>query len=418
MSIPPELIWDGKYDSHGRRREIEPERWAVPLERVETVGEAAGAGPGAFHNRLIFGDNRAVMSTLLEEFRERVDLIYIDPPFDIGADVLVRPGRGGASTAEAATSRPAERGQTERVVAYRDRWGRGADSYAQMMYERLVLMRELLSPAGSLYVHCDYRSNAVLRLILDEVFGPNRLCNEIIWHYQSGGRRRGRYSMKHDTLFLYTKSDRWTFNLEAIGRKRGAARRNHMRREVGEDGRAYFTIRSAGRVYRYSEDDLLTPADVWTDISHIQQKDPQRTGYPTQKPEALLERVILASSDPGDVVADFFCGSGTTGAVAERFGRRWILCDSGRLAIDTTRKRLEEVQAKLLRDGQPVQPFEMYRAATARGSRSSGDSRAGTDAGSTADRPDPSLPAATGRASVRAGARARRSDRSRNPRPR
>ncbi|MEP0841492.1 MAG: site-specific DNA-methyltransferase, partial [Phycisphaerae bacterium] len=293
---------------------------------------------------------------LLDELRGRIDLIYIDPPFNLGADVTMAVAAGARGAVE--------------VPAYRDRWGRGADSYEQMMFERLMLMRELLSPTGSIYVHCDRRVNAALRLILDEVFGPDRLCNEIIWHYQSGGRGRGRFSMKHDTLFWYARGDRWTFNLEAIGQARGAARRNHMRRQVGADGRTGFSIKSAGKVYTYYEDDLLTPADVWTDISHIQQKDPQRCGYPTQKPEALLERIIRACSNEGDLVADFFCGSGTTGVVAERLGRRWLLCDQSPPAVLAALKRLIQFRHDRGDSGAEVRAFEVY---------STGD--AGADAG-------------------------------------
>ncbi|HOB75340.1 MAG TPA: site-specific DNA-methyltransferase [Phycisphaerae bacterium] len=350
-----ELIWDGKYDQQGRRREVPPRAWAVPLRLVDSVPGSEPQASGELRNRIVLGDNRAVMSSLLEEYRGRIDLIYIDPPFNLGTDRLMR--------APAAPRSPgAGRKPPAGVVAYRDKWGRGANSYAQMMYERLVLMRELLSETGSLYVHCDYRVNSLLRLMLDEIFGPKRLCNEIIWHYQSGGRQRRRYSTKHDTILLYTKSNRWTFNLAAVGKPRGSQRRNHMKRQVGPDGRAYFTIRSAGKLYRYYEDDLLTPADVWTDISHIQQKDPQRCGYPTQKPEALLERIILASSNEGELVADFFCGSGTTGVVAERLGRRWLLCDSGRLAVETTINRLMKERQALEKAGRPVRPFEVYEA--------------------------------------------------------
>lgn len=360
QEVRSELIWEGKYDEHGRRREVEPSRWAAPLRLVKSW---PGSGnclrtdqptQGEWRHRLMLGDNRAVMSALLSEYRGQIDLIYADPPFNLGCDVTMRAPVSG-------TNQPDNR---KRAVAYRDRWGRGPDSYAQMMYERLTLMRDLLSETGSLYVHCDTRMNGVLRLMLDEIFGPGRLCNEIIWHYQSGGRQRGRYSMKHDTIFLYTRSDRWTFNLEAVGKPRGRQRRNHMKRQVGADGRAFFTIKSAGKIYTYYEDDLLTPADVWTDISHIQQKDPQRCGYPTQKPEALLERIVLGSSHEGDLVADLFCGSGTTGVVAERFGRRWILCDSGRPAIEATIKRLLKERQALASAGRPTRPFDLYESVT------------------------------------------------------
>ncbi|MEM8531354.1 MAG: site-specific DNA-methyltransferase, partial [Chloroflexota bacterium] len=168
--------------------------------------------------------------------------------------------------------------------------------------------------------------------------------NQIIWHYQSGGRQHDQFSRKHDIIYWYSKTARWVFNKDAVGELRGAGKRNHMKRQVDEDGRVYFTIKSAGKVYRYYEDERLTPPDVWTDISHLQQKDPQRTGYTTQKPAALLERIIRAASHEGDLVADFFCGSGTTLAVAEQLGRRWIGGDVGRHAIHAARKRLIQLQ--------------------------------------------------------------------------
>jgi site-specific DNA-methyltransferase (adenine-specific)/adenine-specific DNA-methyltransferase len=219
---------------------------------------SAGDEADGPRNLLIHGENLAVMESLLRVYRGRINLIYIDPPFDLGIDLAMQApvgeGRNGDGDGPAVIE----------VLAYRDKWGNGREPYAEMMRRRLALMRELLSETGSVYVHCDYRTNAVLRLMLDEIFGRDRLCNEIIWHYQSGGRQRGRFSMKHDTIFLYTRSEKWTFNLEAIGRPRGAVRRNHMKRQVDADGRTSFTIRSAGRIYTYYEDDLLTPPDVWT----------------------------------------------------------------------------------------------------------------------------------------------------------
>jgi site-specific DNA-methyltransferase (adenine-specific)/adenine-specific DNA-methyltransferase len=208
------------------------------------------------------------------------------------------------------------------------------------------LLYQLLASDGSLYVHLDWRAAHYARLILDEIFGVSfhtngpGFKNEIIWHYQSGGRPQKHYARKHDTLLLYTKSAHYCFHAERVGERRGTRRRNHMRKERGADGRISWTIRSAGRVYTYSEETLMTPSDVWTDIHHLHQRDPERTGYATQKPEALLERILLASSEEHDLVLDCFCGSGVTPAVAEQLGRRWIACDSSELAITTTRERL------------------------------------------------------------------------------
>ncbi len=199
---------------------------------------------------------------------------------------------------------------------------------------------------GSLYIHLDWRAVHYARVMLDEIFASANdsegagFKSEIIWHYQSGGRSQKHFARKHDTILLYTKSARYCFHPERIGERRGNHKRNNMRKQVGADGRVTWTIRSAGRLYSYDEDTLMTPSDVWNDISHLQQKDPQRNGYATQKPEALLERIILASSEERDMVLDCFCGSGVTPLVAQQLGRRWIACDQSKLAIQLTRQRL------------------------------------------------------------------------------
>jgi site-specific DNA-methyltransferase (adenine-specific) len=278
-------------------------------------------------NRVYAGDNLAVMSSLLAELTGKVDLVYIDPPFNTGSDFALR----GKLTGH----------------AYSDRHAGGLSGYLTFMLPRLQLIHRLLAPAGTLYVHCDYRASSYLRLLFDETFGEENLRAQIIWHYQSGGRQKRCWSAKHDVIWMYSKSDKFTFNLDAIGIRRGAIKRNHMKRHLDANGKAVYSIRSGGKVYTYSEDELMTPADVWTDISHLQQKDPERTGYATQKPEKLLERIILASSNPGDLVADFFAGSGTTAAVAYRLGRRFIVSDSSSAAIDVCTKRLASLAAPL-----------------------------------------------------------------------
>ena len=272
-----------------------------------------------WHNRLYQADNLAVLHHLLGEFSGKLELIYLDPPFNTGTQFSLRGKLSGH--------------------AYSDQHG-GIAGYLAMIYPRLALMHRLLADNGTLYLHCDYRAVAPLRLLLDELFGPDNFQAEIIWHYQSGGRQKKSWSRKHDTLLMYSRTKKFIFNFDAVGIRRGDIKRNHMKRQIGADGKSVFTIRSAGRIYRYSEDDLLTPADVWTDISHLQQKDPQRTGYATQKPEKLLERIILASSRPGGLVADFFCGSGTLPMVASRLGRRWLAVDASPAAITACGKRL------------------------------------------------------------------------------
>jgi adenine-specific DNA-methyltransferase len=274
----------------------------------------------SWHNRLYASDNLPVLYHLLPEFEGKIDLIYIDPPFNTGNQFALQGNLEGH--------------------AYSDLHENGLAGYLSMMLPRLQVIHRLLSKAGTLYLHCDWRASSHLRLLLDEVFSPQNLRAEIIWHYQSGGRQKRCWSSKHDTIWMYSKSPTFTFNPDAVGTRRGAAPRNHMKQVTLADGKTAFTIRSAGRVYTYTEDDLITPSDVWTDIAHLQQKDPERTGYATQKPAKLLERIILASSNEGDLVADFFCGSGTTLEVAQRLNRRWIGADSGTASIDVCLQRL------------------------------------------------------------------------------
>ena len=339
------LVWDSK-----PKRAPNPKNLGFQIAEV-VVPNPAQAGPRlpfdpvagevdtSSCNRLIWGDNLLVMQALLAQgYEGKINLIYIDPPFDSKADyshsVQLTPDEAGKGGGEL----NADMSALERL-AYRDTWEDGTDSYLDMLVPRLHLIFKLLSDDGSLYFHCDYRVSAIARMLLDEIFGPNRHGNEIVWAYQSGGRQEQLFSRKHDTIFLYHKGSKWKFNKDAIGEKRGDIKRNNMKKEIDEDGRTFFSIKSAGKIYRYYEDEVVSPSDVWTEFSHLQQKDPERIGFPTQKPEDLIERIIKASSDPGDLVADFFCGSGTTAAVAEKLGRRWITSDLGKASIQVARNR-------------------------------------------------------------------------------
>jgi site-specific DNA-methyltransferase (adenine-specific) len=307
-----ELIWTGKnYPT--------PVSHMYNFHNCEVVsGEEIPPSHDYWFNRLIRGDKRNVLPALLPEFTARINLIYIDPPFMTG----------------------------RHFTHYSDTWNNNLDAYLQWLYETFSLLHLLLADTGSLYVHLDWRASHYARVILDEVFGCAASAqgpgfkNEIIWHYQSGGRPTRFYARKHDTLFLYTRSDRYCFHGERIGEKRGTNRRNHMRKEIDESGCVHWTIRSSGRLYTYDQNQVMTPTDVWSDISHLQQKDPERNGYSTQKPSALLERIILASSEENDLVLDCFCGSGVTPIVAEQLGRRWIASDQNPEAISMTRERL------------------------------------------------------------------------------
>ncbi len=266
------------------------------------------------------------LSAIMGRYKGRIQLIYMDPPFMTGQLFRYRRKVGEKGTIE--------------HVAYSDQWKRGKEDYLAFMKQVFEKVYKLLTPEGSLYVHVDWRTSAYLRVILDEIFGDYNFLNEIIWHYQSGGRAKKHFSRKHDTILFYRKSSGHYFNIGAVGVERGTEKRNNMKREVDEEGRVFWSINSGGKIYRYYQDSKVYPSDVWTDISHLHQRDPERTGYDTQKPEALLERIILSSSRPGDYVADFFAGSGTTIAVAQRLGRRWIGIDSSLHSMNVCRRRL------------------------------------------------------------------------------
>ncbi|GAC1462559.1 MAG: site-specific DNA-methyltransferase [Ktedonobacteraceae bacterium] len=333
-----ELMWRGKKSSLPDDNTGDEQRHPVPPVRFRRhivdekyyTSEVEGAtlpSGDIWYNRLIQGDQRFALPALLEEFGGQVKLIYIDPPFMTGRTFTNNP-------------RLASR------LAYHDTWNNDLDTYLQWLYETLIGLYQLLSPDGSLYVHPDWHAVHYAKIMLDEIFAADSrehgagFKNEIIWHYQSGGRAKKYFARKHDTILLYTKSKQYSFHGNLVGQRRGTQKRNHMRKEISSNGRVTWTIQSAGRTYSYDEDATMSLADVWSDISHLHQKDPERTGYATQKPAALLERILLASSEEYDIVLDCFCGSGVTPVVAERLGRRWIACDKSDLAISLTSERL------------------------------------------------------------------------------
>lgn len=380
-----ELIWEGKYDEYGNRRAVDIAGCAMPLQRIETVDEPASrahvqdklfdpvkAHQDDFRNRLIWGDNKLVMASLLNEFKGKIDLIYIDPPFDVGADFTMNVPVGDGKETLGKDQSALE------MVAYRDMWGKGTDSYLHMMHERLVLIRDLLNEKGSIYVHVDYRMSGLIRGLLEDVFGNFYMLNEIIWCYIGGRVPKIAFGRRHDSIFLFSKSDKWKFNwqnvMEPLSTKQEARYRykdEHgpyrlMGRCLkGSPIRASRDISPEWEkthpelVYRYYMKEGTLCLDYWN-IPVINQVAAERTGFPTQKPEELLERMILASSDKGDLVADFFCGSGTTGAVAEKLGRRWIMADLGRFAIHTSRKRLIQLQRTLHKEGKQYRSFDVY----------------------------------------------------------
>lgn len=305
-------------------------------------------GNGEWMNRLVYGDNLLAMQALLAgdaqtglpSLRGKVDLIYIDPPFDSKADYRTKISLPGTDIQQKPT--------VIEQFAYADTWEEGTISYLKMMYPRLVLMKELLSESGSLYVHIDWHVGHYVKLLLDEIFGKDSLLNEIMWCYSIGGKGTRFFGRKHDVIFLYSKSSHYIFNgkdqLVATERKENS----HMRLKVDEDGREYQekTDKKSGKVYRYYVDEGKIPNDYWTDIEQLNREDAERVGYATQKPERLLERIIAASSNKDSLVCDFFGGSGTTAAVAERLGRRWITCDIGKPASLVMRKRFIDQEVK------------------------------------------------------------------------
>jgi len=321
-----ELVWDGK------KKELEPLP-VLPFQYVETVNEPRTKNLSYFfdlssennwHNLLIWGENKLVMRALLEKFAGKINLIYIDPPFATGADFSM-PIRVGE---EEWIKEPS----AIEVRVYRDTWGQGLASYLQMMHERLILMRELLSETGSIYVHVDSHVGHYVKVLMDEVFGYKNFQREIIWRigWVSGYKTATKnWIRNHDTILFYTKSkDDYTFNKLHIPYPP-----NYVRRGGDKPTGEGIPIED---VWGLFHEEGLTSIQI---MSFSREK----VGFPTQKPEALLDRIIRASSNEGDLVADFFCGSGTTLAVAEKLNRRWIGCDISKFAIHVTRKRLLEI---------------------------------------------------------------------------
>jgi site-specific DNA-methyltransferase (adenine-specific)/adenine-specific DNA-methyltransferase len=410
-----ELVWNGK------NREVCTT--VLPFQSLEHVDEPRQEVPespqfGLFDfrgrqlkgwtNKLIWGDNKLILSSLKSgALRRQIEdagglkLIYIDPPFDVGADFSMDIEIGGETFHK-------EPNLLEQI-AYRDTWGRGADSFISMIYERLILIRDLLAEDGSIYVHCDWRVNSYLRLAMNEVFGPDNFVNEIIWRRkQAQAWSADQFGVTNDTLLYYGKGERRTFSpIYSLDDEN--TKKYLKERFVFDDGDGRKYMKSplvnpldrpnlryefhgvkppkTGWLYSkqrmeefYAKNELVMPSDpnariyrkiyadeyqgqmvqnIWIDIPIVNPMAEERLDYPTQKPEALLERIIKASSKEGDLVADFFCGSGTTAAVAEKLGRKWISTDLGKFGIHTTRKRLIQVQRELKESGKPFRAFEV-----------------------------------------------------------
>lgn len=359
-----ELVWKGKYDDEGKLVPVE-KPGPYPFQIIEVVnqprsgneelkpqqnlfdtyrGDEGDTFETGWRNKLIWGDNKFVMSSLLEKFAGNIDLIYIDPPFATGADfrMNIEIGEKGEEVYK-------EHSVIEEK-AYRDTWGSGLDSFLNLMYERLLIMKELLSEKGSIYVHLDYRVDSYIRIIMDELFGSDCLQNEIAYGYRIQGVGKTRWARKHDTILFYTKIPENYFFVPL--KERIFYEKKFFGVQEDENGNLYSDV---------------YVRDIWDhdETKPLISGSSEYLKYPTQKSEKLLERIMIASSMEGSLVADFFCGSGTTCAVAEKLNRRWIGVDLGRYAIHTTRKRLLEIaNSKDLNDpskkyGKPARPFEI-----------------------------------------------------------
>jgi adenine specific DNA methylase Mod len=359
----PEIAKEGRAEAHrilerlgsGTRIGLQTNELVLPCK--DTSGLFRGqqpqlpnafnqaVGEGQWMNRLIYGDNLLALQALLAgdpdsglpSLRGKVDLIYIDPPFDSKADYRTKISLPGVNFDQKPT--------VIEQFAYADTWQEGTISYLKTMYPRLVLMRELLSERGSIYVHIDWHIGAYLKIMLDDIFGKENLINEIIWAYQGTGEPDKAYKRKHDSIFLFAKSSNYYFNSDNANEEISAFSKSKYNK-VDEDGRLYKEIRHGdGKIYRQYIKENMRMRDVWN-IPIINAQAKERLNYTTQKPEALLEQVIKVSSKEGDLVCDFFGGSGTTAAVAEKLGRRWITGDIGKPASLIMRKRLIDQDAK------------------------------------------------------------------------
>ncbi len=320
----------------------------------------------ATENQLHCGDNLEILASCVAA--ESVDLCYVDPPFFSQRNYYRNTPRlaGTLPRSHAFTDRWAWDRTAARDYVYVSGGGEAGFTtqsaalltglhgvlgqgpllaYLVGLTRRIAAIWRVLGPCGTFYLHVDPTASHYLKLVCDSIFCPpgGEFRNEIIWSYETGGRGARDFAWKHDTILRYAKSRTWTFDSAAVLLPRAQTRRNHMKRGLDPDGRAYSSITSAGKTYRYYEDAGVIPSDVWTDLSHLQQKDPERLGYPTQKPAALLERIIRASSAADDTVLDAYCGSGTTLAVAQKLGRRWIGIDLSPDAIALTRARLQSL---------------------------------------------------------------------------
>ena len=363
-----ELLWNGKTNEVTNVvlpfqviEQIDEPRSDAKFGNQNSLFDTTGRQITGWTNKLIWGDNKLILSSLKNgplrkeiEAQGGLKLIYIDPPFDVGADFSMDIKIGDGEDEESVTKKPS----VIEEIAYRDTWGKGADSFIAMIYERLKLMHDLLAEDGSIYVHCDWRVSAFMRMSLDEIFGKDNFRNEIIWYYSTLGRPDDRFAQKHDTIFYYGKSDKTFFNQKGAKVPYSDEYIKSHFRDKDDEGRVCRKRFDAGKWRIYYPEEGMIPNDVW-EIPYENSMSKERLDYPTQKPTALLNRIIKSSSNEGDLIADFFCGSGTTLAVAEKLGRKWIGSDLGKFGIHTSRKRMIGVQRELKKESKNFRAFEI-----------------------------------------------------------
>ncbi|MBC7081257.1 MAG: site-specific DNA-methyltransferase [Thermoplasmatales archaeon] len=399
MSGWVELIWNGKRENsftkesvdkyYGKVREVK--KIHLPFQKIELLGikklptldrwipefperDWPKNYPKNWKNLLIWGDNKLAMSSLLQginingeilNLRGKIKLIYIDPPFATGADFSFKVPMPESWKDLIPENEMVKNPSIMEELAYRDMWGgktpeERISSYLNYMYERLLLMKELLANDGSIYVHLDYRMAHYVKVMMDEIFGRENFRNEIVWCYTGPGRQISDFPDKHDLIYRYSKSENYIFNPDEI-------RIPYVKLDTGKTHGIFkqrAILNEKGKI----------PEDWWSDITPVARLHAtELLAFPTQKPEALLERIVLASSNEGDIVADFFSGSGTLARVAEKLGRRWVCCDISKYAIHLTRKTLLDIEntkslgRKSGKDkepyGKPCRPFYLITIA-------------------------------------------------------
>ncbi|PJE73818.1 MAG: site-specific DNA-methyltransferase, partial [Candidatus Terrybacteria bacterium CG10_big_fil_rev_8_21_14_0_10_41_10] len=364
-----ELLWNGKTNEVTNVvlpfqviEQIDEPRSDAKFSNQNSLFDTTGRQITGWTNKLIWGDNKLILSSLKNgplrkeiEAQGGLKLIYIDPPFDVGADFSMDIKIGDGEDEESVTKKPS----VIEEIAYRDTWGKGADSFIAMIYERLKLMHDLLADDGSIYVHCDWRVSPFIKLLLDETFGEDNFQNEIIIHYTAVGLKAlsQKFHQNTETVFYYAKDKGkhiWNITYEKVKDEKGFRKASKHVWDP-ETGKAQRLRDESGKIVYFEVTE--NKADNFIELPAL--RGDKKLGYPTQKHEDLLERIIKASSNEGDLVADFFCGSGTTLAVAEKLGRKWIGSDLGKFGIHTSRKRMIGVQRELKKESKNFRAFEI-----------------------------------------------------------